>query len=179
MISTERTISVLVNGVPREATVPVRRLLSDALRHDLGLTGTHVGCEHGVCGACTVLIDGAPVRSCLVLAVGVHGRSVTTVEGLSRPDHRGGQLLHPIQESFRECHALQCGFCTPGFLMSLEPLLRDAAEVDEHTVRELLAGNLCRCTGYQGIVDALRDAAAADVASDDLPVADRTWRRSS
>ena len=109
-VDTERTVRLTVNGVPREATVPVRRLLSDALRHDLGLTGTHVGCEHGVCGACTVLVDGAPVRSCLVLAVQVDGAAVTTVEGLARDDGRGGQVLHPVQEAFRECHALQCGF---------------------------------------------------------------------
>ena len=99
--------------------MPVRRLLSDALRHDLGLTGTHVGCEHGVCGACTVLVDGDPVRSCLMLAVQVDGHEVTTVEGLARDDNRGGQVLHPVQEAFRECHALQCGFCTPGFLMTI------------------------------------------------------------
>jgi carbon-monoxide dehydrogenase small subunit len=162
-IDTERTVTLTVNGVPREATVPVRRLLSDALRHDLGLTGTHVGCEHGVCGACTVLIDGAPVRSCLVLAVGVHGRSVTTVEGLSRPDHRGGQLLHPIQESFRECHALQCGFCTPGFLTTIAAGLdaRDASvEITDAEVDELVGGNLCRCTGYANIRKAVHHAAA-------------------
>src|SRR5215210_7725227 len=114
-VDTDRTITVTVNGVPREATVPVRRLLSDALRHDLGLTGTHVGCEHGVCGACTVLVDGDPVRSCLLLAVQVDGASVTTVEGLPSDDG----TLHPVQEAFRECHALQCGFCTPGFLMTI------------------------------------------------------------
>jgi len=119
-VDTERTITVSVNGVPREATVPVRRLLSDALRHDLELTGTHVGCEHGVCGACTVLVDGTPVRSCLMLAVQVDGHEVQTVEGLARDDGRGGQVLHPVQEAFRECHALQCGFCTPGFLMTIK-----------------------------------------------------------
>ena len=161
MTDTERTISLTVNGVPREATVPVRRLLSDALRHDLGLTGTHVGCEHGVCGACTVLVDGDPVRSCLMLAVQVDGHEVTTVEGLSRPDHRGGQVLHPIQEAFRECHALQCGFCTPGFLMSLEPLLGEARDFDDREIREALAGNLCRCTGYVNIKKAVRHAAGA------------------
>jgi carbon-monoxide dehydrogenase small subunit len=162
----ERTISVTVNGVPREATVPVRRLLSDALRHDLGLTGTHVGCEHGVCGSCTVLIEGAPVRSCLVLAVQVDGQSVTTVEGLSRSDHQGGQVLHPIQESFRECHALQCGFCTPGFLTTIAAGLdarraagRDTVEITEAEVEELVGGNLCRCTGYVNIKKACRHAA--------------------
>ena len=116
---TERAISVVVNGVPREATVPVRWLLSDALRHEFGLTGTHVGCEHGVCGACTVLVDDEPVRSCLMLAVQADGRSVRTIEGLARDTHQGESILHPVQEAFRECHALQCGFCTPGFLMTI------------------------------------------------------------
>jgi carbon-monoxide dehydrogenase small subunit len=160
--TTERTISVVVNGVPREATVPVRWLLSDALRHQFGLTGTHVGCEHGVCGSCTVLVDGEPTRSCLVLAVQVDGRAVTTVEGLSRPDHQGGQVLHPIQEAFRECHALQCGFCTPGFLTTIAAGLdaRDAsAEITDEEVDELVGGNLCRCTGYANIKKACRLAA--------------------
>ena len=162
-VDSERTVRLTVNGVPREATVPVRRLLSDALRHDLGLTGTHVGCEHGVCGACTVLVDGAPVRSCLVLAVQVDGASVTTVEGLARENHQGGQVLHPVQEAFRECHALQCGFCTPGFLMTIAAGLegRDAAaELTEDEVEEMVGGNLCRCTGYANIKKAVRHAAA-------------------
>jgi aerobic carbon-monoxide dehydrogenase small subunit len=163
-VDSERTVRLTVNGVPREATVPVRRLLSDALRHDLGLTGTHVGCEHGVCGACTVLVDGTPVRSCLVLAVQVDGASVTTVEGLARDDGRGGQVLHPVQEAFRECHALQCGFCTPGFLVTIAAGLegRDAAEeITEEEVDDLVGGNLCRCTGYANIKKAVRHAAAA------------------
>ncbi len=158
-IDTERTITVTVNGVPREATVPVRRLLSDALRHDLGLTGTHVGCEHGVCGACTVLVDGEPMRSCLLLAVQVEGASVTTVEGLADDDG----TLHPVQEAFRECHALQCGFCTPGFLMTIAAGLdkRDnSAELTEEEVDDLVGGNLCRCTGYANIKKAVRQAAA-------------------
>jgi aerobic carbon-monoxide dehydrogenase small subunit len=162
-VDTERTISVTVNGVPREATVPVRRLLSDTLRHDLGLTGTHVGCEHGVCGACTVLVDGAPVRSCLMLAVQVDGHDVKTVEGLAHEDHQGGQVLHPVQEAFRECHALQCGFCTPGFLMTIAAGLegRDAsAEITEEEVDEMVGGNLCRCTGYAKIFDAVQLAAS-------------------
>ena len=162
-VDTDRTVRLTVNGVPREATVPVRRLLSDALRHDLGLTGTHVGCEHGVCGACTVLVDGEPVRSCLVLAVQVDGTAVTTVEGLARDDGRGGQVLHPVQEAFRECHALQCGFCTPGFLMTIAAGLegRDAAEeITEEEVDDLVGGNLCRCTGYANIKKAVRHAAA-------------------
>ncbi|CCH85637.1 carbon-monoxide dehydrogenase, Fe-S binding, small subunit [Modestobacter italicus] len=161
---TERTITVVVNGVPREATVPVRWLLSDALRHQFGLTGTHVGCEHGVCGSCTVLVDGEPTRSCLVLAVQVDGRRVTTVEGLSRPDHQGGQVLHPIQEAFRECHALQCGFCTPGFLTTIAAGLdaRDASvEITDEEVEEMVGGNLCRCTGYANIKKACRYAADA------------------
>ena len=163
-IDTERTVTLTVNGVPRETTVPVRRLLSDALRHDLGLTGTHVGCEHGVCGACTVLVDGAPVRSCLMLAVQADGHAVTTVEGLARDDGRGGQLLHPVQGAFRECHALQCGFCTPGFLTTIAAGLeaRDhSAEITDEEVEELAGGNLCRCTGYANIKKAIRTAAAA------------------
>jgi carbon-monoxide dehydrogenase small subunit len=160
--STERTVSVTVNGVPQQVTVPVRRLLSDALRHDLGLTGTHSGCEHGVCGSCTVLVDGAPVRSCLVLAVQVDGATVTTVEGLSRSDHQGGEVLHPVQEAFRECHALQCGYCTPGFLTTIAAGLdaRDpAVPITEDEVDELVGGNLCRCTGYANIKKACRHAA--------------------
>jgi carbon-monoxide dehydrogenase small subunit len=165
-VDVERTVSVTVNGVPREATVPVRRLLSDALRHDLGLTGTHVGCEHGVCGSCTVIIEGRPVRSCLVLAVQVDGQSVTTVEGLSHADHQGGQVLHPIQEAFRECHALQCGFCTPGFLTTIAAGLDarraaglDTVEITDEEVADLVGGNLCRCTGYANITKACRMAA--------------------
>jgi carbon-monoxide dehydrogenase small subunit len=148
-----------VNGSVHEVQVPARRLLSDALRHDCGLTGTHVGCEHGVCGACTVQLDGEPVRACLMLAVQANGRAIRTVEALAGPDG----ALHPLQQAFHEAHALQCGFCTPGFLMTLEPFLRDAdpASVDEEAVREAIAGNLCRCTGYQHIVDAVLLAARA------------------
>jgi len=162
-VDTEREITVTVNGVHREVTVPVRRLLSDALRHDLQLTGTHVGCEHGVCGACTVLVDGAPVRSCLILAVQVDGRSVRTVEGLASDDG----TLHPVQEAFRESHALQCGFCTPGFLMTIAAGLdarraggRGAEDLTEEEVDEIVGGNLCRCTGYANIKKAVRHAAA-------------------
>ena len=164
MTDTERTVVITVNGVPREATVPVRRLLSDALRHDLGLTGTHVGCEHGVCGACTVLLDGQPVRSCLMLAVQAAGHEIQTVEGLAADDGQGGEKLHPVQEAFRECHALQCGFCTPGFLMSIAAGLeaRDrTAEITDEEVEDLVGGNLCRCTGYANIKKAVRHAAAA------------------
>ena len=160
-VDTERTVTITVNGVPREATIPVRRLLSDALRHDLGLTGTHVGCEHGVCGACTVQIDGETMRSCLMLAVQANGRAVLTVEGLARD----GEALHPLQRAFHERHALQCGFCTPGFLMSAEALLREHPDPSEREVREALAGNLCRCTGYEGIVEAVLDVARERSAS--------------
>ena len=135
--------------------VPARRLLSDALRHDLGLTGTHVGCEHGVCGACTVLLDGRPVRSCLVFAVSVDGQEVTTVEGLTNPD---GSLA-PVQQAFMECHGLQCGFCTPGFLTTITAGLRDNPTPTHDEAREMVAGNLCRCTGYQNIVKAVERAA--------------------
>ena len=156
-------ITLRVNGVNRTASAPARRLLSDFLRHDLRLTGTHVGCEHGVCGACTVLVDGAPVRSCLMLAVQVAGHEVTTVEGLAHEDHEGGQVLHPVQEAFRECHALQCGFCTPGFLTTIAAGLdaRDpSVEITDEEVDELVGGNLCRCTGYANIKKACRHAAA-------------------
>ena len=148
-------IGVDVNGRRREADVEPRTLLSDFLRHDLGLTGTHVGCEHGVCGACTVQFDGEPVRSCLMFAVQAEGRAVRTVEALAEDDEE----LHPLQRAFHDQHALQCGFCTPGFLMSLEPLVRDRPDASEEEVREALAGNLCRCTGYEGIVRAVRQAA--------------------
>ena len=151
-------ISVTVNGEAHTATVEPRLLLADLLREVLGLRGTHLGCEHGVCGACTILLDGEPVRSCLVLAVQADGRDVTTVEGLA-----GADGLHPLQEAFREHHALQCGFCTPGFLLTALYLIDgDPAidERDEKDLREALSGNLCRCTGYQNIVDAVRDGAA-------------------
>ena len=164
-VDTERTVRLTVNGVPREATVPVRRLLSDALRHDLGLTGTHVGCEHGVCGACTVLVDGAPVRSCLILAVQVDGASVTTVEGLARDDGRGGQVLHPVQEAFRECHALQCGYCTPGQLCSAVGLVNEGGATSEDEIRERMSGNICRCGAYPQIVKAVSEVALNGEAS--------------
>jgi len=145
------TISITVNGDLYERTVEPRLLLSDFLRHDLGLTGTHVGCEHGVCGACTVLLDGQPVRSCLTFAVQAHGHEVTTVEELGTPED-----LHPIQEAFREAHGVQCGFCTPGILLTLVPFLQENPDPSEPEIREALAGNLCRCTGYQHIVDAVK-----------------------
>jgi carbon-monoxide dehydrogenase small subunit len=148
------TISVVVNGTRYERTVEPRLLLSDFLRHHLGLTGTHVGCEHGVCGACTVLFDGEPIRSCLTFAVQANGHEIMTVEGLGTPDE-----LHPLQEAFREAHGVQCGFCTPGFLMALVPFLREKPDPTEQEIREAIAGNLCRCTGYQHIVDAVKLAA--------------------
>jgi carbon-monoxide dehydrogenase small subunit len=149
-------VRVRVNGREHAAAVPPRLLLSDFLRHHLGLTGTHVGCEHGVCGACTVLLDGEPVRSCLVLAVQADGAEVTTVEGLAPDPER----LHPVQAAFREMHALQCGFCTPGILMTVVALLRETPAPSDEVIREGLAGNLCRCTGYQNIVRAVHRAAA-------------------
>lgn len=149
------SITVTVNGRSYHRQVEPRLLLSDFLRHSLGLTGTHVGCEHGVCGACTVLLDGEPVRSCLLFAVQAGGHSVTTVEGLAKSP----QELHPIQRGFWEAHGLQCGFCTPGILMTLVPFLEQNPHPDEAQVREAISGNLCRCTGYQHIVDAVLLAA--------------------
>ena len=148
-------ISVEVNGTVRSASVEPRRTLADFLRDDLGLTGTHLGCEHGVCGACTVLLDGAAVRSCLLLSVQADGASITTVEGVAGDDG----ALHPLQEAFRDCHSFQCGFCTPGFVMTALALLEESDSLDEHAVREELAGNICRCTGYQSIVDGVLLAA--------------------
>jgi carbon-monoxide dehydrogenase small subunit len=155
MTEQEFDVQLSVNGMLRQVRVPPRRLLSDCLRHDLRLTGTHVGCEHGVCGACTVLLDGAPVRSCLVLAVSVDGAEVTTVEGLS-----AGDILHPVQQAFRECHGLQCGFCTPGFLTTIVAYLACHPDPTEEEAREAISGNLCRCTGYQNIVASVLRAAA-------------------
>jgi carbon-monoxide dehydrogenase small subunit len=148
-------VSVTVNGVVRELRVPARRLLSDALRHDLELVGTHVGCEHGVCGACTVLLEGEPVRSCLLFAVSVDGGSITTVEGLASPEGE----LSPVQRAFRECHALQCGFCTPGFLTTITAYLEENPAPTAEEARVAISGNLCRCTGYQNIVKAVVRAA--------------------
>jgi carbon-monoxide dehydrogenase small subunit len=151
----EHDIRVTVNDRVHESQVEPRVLLSDFLRHQLGLTGTHVGCEHGVCGACTVLFDGLPVRSCLMLAVQAHGHSITTVEGLAA----GPEALHPVQQAFWEKHGLQCGFCTPGFLMTLVPFLQEHPRPSEREIREAISGNLCRCTGYQHIVQAVQHAA--------------------
>lgn len=150
-------VGVTVNGLRHEREVEPRLLLSDFLRHEIGLTGTHVGCEHGVCGACTILVDGAAVRSCLMFAVQADGRVITTVEGLSPK----ADQLHPIQEAFREAHGLQCGSCTPGILMTMVPFLAEHPDPDEEQIREALSGHLCRCTGYQHIVDAVLLAAAS------------------
>lgn len=155
MMPDTHSIALTVNGKKYTGTVEPRLLLSDFLRHDLGLTGTHVGCEHGVCGACTVLMDGQPVRSCLVLAVQANGCSLATVEGLAPSD----DALHPMQEAFWEAHGLQCGFCTAGILMTLVPFLEANPDPSEEEIRLALSGNLCRCTGYQHIVDAVLLAA--------------------
>jgi aerobic-type carbon monoxide dehydrogenase small subunit (CoxS/CutS family) len=151
----KRRIGVEINGRLHEGELEPRTLLSDWIRAE-GLTGTNVGCEHGVCGACTVQLDEEPVRSCLMLAVQADGRSVRTVEALA-----DGNDLHPLQRAFHETHALQCGFCTPGFLMSLDVFLRRCPDPSENEIREALAGNLCRCTGYVAIIDAVRVAARA------------------
>ena len=148
-------VSVIVNGEEYQEQVEPRLLLSDFLRHDLGLTGTHVGCEHGVCGACTILLDGQAVRSCLMFAVQVDGQEITTVEGMAEDkDH-----LHPLQQGFWDAHGLQCGFCTPGILMTLVPFLQENPHPSEAEIRAAISGNLCRCTGYQHIVDAVLLAA--------------------
>ena len=149
-MTSTHSVELSVNGKVVSSQVEARRSLADFLRLDLGLTGTHLGCEHGVCGACTVQVDGIAVRSCLMLAVQAHGKSVRTVEGLAT-----GNELHPLQQAFRECHALQCGFCTAGVLMTREEFLRELPSPSEAEIREALTGNICRCTGYQGIVDAV------------------------
>ena len=153
----EIAVRVNVNGRAHTATVEPRKTLADFLREDCALTGTHLGCEHGVCGACTVLLDGAAVRSCLVFAVQADGAEVTTIEGIGGPDGE----LSAVQAAFRDCHGLQCGFCTPGFVVSATAFLRENADPTDDEIRVALSGNLCRCTGYQGIVAAVRQAAGA------------------
>jgi aerobic carbon-monoxide dehydrogenase small subunit len=155
----EYPISLTVNGALYERSVPARRSLADFLREDLALTGTHLGCEHGVCGACTVLLDGVPVRSCILYAVQADGASVTTVEGLS-PD---GTTLSALQDAFIECHGLQCGFCTPGMLIAATALLKENATPSEAAIREELGGNICRCTGYEQIVESVERASRRSV----------------
>lgn len=157
-------IELVVNGDRQQIDVEPRRTLADALREDLGLTGTHVGCEHGVCGACTVLVDGDPVRACLMFAVQAEGTSVTTVEGMAGQDG----CLHPLQEAFSTHHGLQCGFCTPGMLMSALDLLNREERPCRARIREELSGNICRCTGYVGIIDAV-EAAASELAAEPEP----------
>jgi aerobic-type carbon monoxide dehydrogenase small subunit (CoxS/CutS family) len=156
----KRTIQVRVNDAEYEREVEVRKTLADFLREDLGLRGTHLGCEHGVCGACTIMFDDVSVRSCILYAVQADGANILTVEGLAPR----GEPLHPIQEAFRDHHGLQCGFCTPGFLMPALELLVEKRNPSEEEIREAISGNLCRCTGYQGIVEAIR-------------AADATWER--
>jgi carbon-monoxide dehydrogenase small subunit len=155
----ELAVSIIVNGEHRGAHVDARKTLADFLRDDCTLTGTHLGCEHGVCGACTVLVDGTAVRSCLIFAVQVDGAEVTTVEGIAGSDGE----LSAVQAAFRDSHGLQCGFCTPGFIVSVTAFLRDNPSPTDEEIRDALSGNLCRCTGYQGIVNAVRLAASAGV----------------
>ncbi|MGH3264233.1 MAG: (2Fe-2S)-binding protein [Trebonia sp.] len=151
----KRVVHVTVNGKPYTAEAEVRMHLGDFIRQELGLTGTHLGCEHGVCGACTILLDGKSARSCLMLAVQAEGHEILTIEGIAPSEDE----LHPLQEAFRDNHGLQCGFCTPGMLTTLLEFLRDNPDPTETEVREAISGNLCRCTGYQGIVAAALDAA--------------------
>jgi carbon-monoxide dehydrogenase small subunit len=162
LVVRDAAVELTVNGVVRKGTIESRMTLADFLREVCRLTGTHLGCEHGVCGACTVLVDGEAVRSCLVFAVQVEGAEVTTIEGIASPDGR----LSTVQEAFRDCHGLQCGFCTPGFIVSVTAFLRDHPDPTDVEIREALSGNLCRCTGYQGIVKAVRQAAAVGLADD-------------
>ena len=152
----EVDVTLVVNGRPHRTAVEPRHTLADVLRERLGLTGTHLGCEHGVCGACTVLVDGEPVRACLMLAIQAEGTGITTIEGLAAADG----TLHPVQDAFSACHGLQCGFCTPGFVLTAVHLLAENPRPSRAEIREDLAGNLCRCTGYIGIVDAVESAAA-------------------
>ena len=151
----EHDVRCTVNGAPQRGRVEARMTLADFLREKLGLTGTHLGCEHGVCGACTVMLDGQAVRSCLVFAVQADGADITTIEGIADPDG----TLSPVQQAFMDAHGLQCGFCTPGFVVSVTAFLRDNPDPDEAEIREGLSGNLCRCTGYQGIIQAVKLAA--------------------
>jgi carbon-monoxide dehydrogenase small subunit len=164
----KQIIELTVNGTPREGLAEPRRTLADFLRDDLRLTGTHLGCEHGVCGACTVLLNGEAVRSCLLFAIQAQGQEVTTIEGLA-----SGSKLHPIQEAFWECHGMQCGFCTPGFVMSVYDFLKDNPDPKEGEIRQALSGNICRCTGYQNIVNAVLLAAEKirDASASPAPVA--------
>lgn len=158
-------VHLIINGVAQDRDVEPRMLLSDFIRQDLGLTGTNIGCEHGVCGSCTVLLEGEPVRSCTTLAVQVDGRRITTVEGLAN-----GEEMHGLQRALAACHGLQCGFCTPGFLMTLLPVYNEAKRLDPEEIREVISGNLCRCTGYQQIVEAVQVALDEAAALSETPV---------
>jgi aerobic carbon-monoxide dehydrogenase small subunit len=164
-MSDAHLIAITVNGTRHEVAVEPRRTLADVLRHDLGFTGTHLGCEHGICGACTVLVDGEPTRSCLVFGVQADDCAVETVEGLAS----GDGTLNPLQEAFSEHHALQCGFCTPGFLMLATALLRDNPDPSDDEIRDAIASNICRCTGYQSILEAVRAAAEGAAEKDGAP----------
>ena len=161
-MSTDCTIAVTVNGQLYQRTIEPRLLLSDFLRHELGLSGTHVGCEHGSCGACTILLDGDAVRSCILFAIQVDGHEITTVEGLTPgwDSSQGADALHPLQAAFQDSHGLQCGYCTPGFLMTLVPFLAENPNPTDDEIRDAISGNICRCTGYQNIIAAARRAAA-------------------
>jgi len=164
-MSARISFELTVNGRPRELHVEARKTLADALREDLGLTGTHLGCEHGVCGACTVIVNGEAVRSCLMLAVQARNAEILTVEGVEQ----NGQL-HPIQQAFRESHSFQCGFCTPGFVLSTLAFLEESTSPSEEEIREALSGNICRCTGYQSIVEGVQLAAQKLAAQTGTPV---------
>jgi carbon-monoxide dehydrogenase small subunit len=164
-VTLRQLVTLRVNGRPYELLIEPRRTLADTLRQDLGLTGTHIGCEHGICGACTVLVDGAPVRACLMFAVQAEGQEIRTVESLA-----DGDELNDLQQAFRSHHALQCGFCTPGFLMLAEGFLAGRPESTRAEIRELVLSNLCRCTGYQPIVDAIEDCARQRNAAPASPV---------
>jgi aerobic carbon-monoxide dehydrogenase small subunit len=155
-MNARREIGLTINGTHYAVTVEARRTLVDVIRDDCGLTGTHIGCEHGVCGACTILLDGEPMRSCLMFAVQAHGRSLRTVEGLQR-----GKQLHPMQEAFMRHHGLQCGFCTPGFLMLAVGVLEKRPDLSNEELVDILSSNLCRCTGYENIIKAVRAAAVS------------------
>jgi carbon-monoxide dehydrogenase small subunit len=159
----ETNVRMVVNGEARDATVEPRRTLADYLREECHLTGTHLGCEHGVCGACTVLVDGAAVRSCLMFAVQAEGADVTTIEGIGGPDG----ALSDVQQAFRAAHGLQCGFCTPGFVVSVTAFLRTNPDPTDQQIRDALSGNLCRCTGYQGIINAVRLVAGVSAGTAD------------
>ncbi|MEO7126747.1 MAG: (2Fe-2S)-binding protein [Nakamurella sp.] len=173
-----RLVEVTVNGVHRSAEVEVRRTLADFLRHDLALTGTHVGCEHGVCGACTVLLDGLPVRSCLLFAVTVAGHAITTIEGLGLLQPDGVMKPSPVQQAFRDCHGLQCGFCTPGMLTTITAGLEANPHPTAEQAVDMIAGNLCRCTGYQNIVEAVLRAAEL-IDNPDAPLPDEGFDEES